>query len=90
MGKKRTIVFQKWGINDDLLKKIPFVELNFEDGRQKRLYEDVVNASRRIYELNEILTTKKDKAAIEVIQREKEKNINEIEKNITRVYKLQF
>ena len=73
-----------------LLKKIPFVELDFEDGRQKRLYEDVVNSSRRVYGLNEILATKKDKAALEVIQREKEKIIKEIENNITRVYKLQF
>jgi len=73
-----------------LLKKIPFVELDFEDNRQKRLYEDVVNASRRVYDLNEVLETKKNKAALEVIQREKENIIKEIEKNITRIYKLQF
>lgn len=36
-----------------LLKKIPFVELDFGDGRQKRLYEDVVNASRRVFRLAE-------------------------------------
>ena len=73
-----------------LLKKIPFVELDFEDNRQKRLYEDVVNASRRVYDLNEVLETKKNKAALEVIQREKENIIKEIENNITRIYKLQF
>lgn len=73
-----------------LLKKIPFVELDFEDDRQKRLYEDVVNASRQVYELNTILAAKKDKEALEVIRREKERIIKEIEKNITRVYKLQF
>ncbi len=73
-----------------LLKKIPFVELDFEDDRQKRLYEDVVNASRQVYELNTILAAKKDKEALEVIRREKERIIKEIEKNITQVYKLQF
>ena len=66
------------------------MELDFEDNRQKRLYEDVVNASRRVYDLNEVLETKKNKAALEVIQREKENIIKEIENNITRIYKLQF
>ena len=73
-----------------LLKKIPFLELNFADDRQKQLYEDVVNASRKVYELNEILTIKKDKTTVEVIQREKVKIVKEIEDCITRVYKLQF
>lgn len=73
-----------------LLKRIPFVELDLDDDGQRRLYEDVVYASRRIYELNEILATKKEKAAVEVIQNEKEKIKKEIEHNITKVYKLQF
>ena len=73
-----------------LLKKIPFVELDFEDVKQKQLYENVVKASKHIQELNGILAQKKDKAAMEVIQNEKERIIKEIEENITRVYKLQF
>lgn len=73
-----------------LLEKLPFVELDFGDERQKKLYEAVVNASKRVYELNEILETKKDKATIGVIQNEKEKLIRQIENGITKVYRLQY
>lgn len=73
-----------------LLKKIPFVELDFEDERQKKLYEEVVSASERIYDLNEISEVKKDKATAEVIQKEKDRLIRRIENNITKVYRLQF
>ena len=54
-----------------LLKKIPFVELDFNDKIQKGIYDSVVNASKQIYELNEILVKKKDKATTNVVEREK-------------------
>lgn len=73
-----------------LLKKIPFVELDFNDEKQKNIYESVVKSSRRIYELNEILDKKKDKATKNVVESEKEKLIKQIENDIAKVYKLQF
>jgi hypothetical protein len=73
-----------------LLKRIPFVELDFEDENQKKLYEAVVKASKRIYELNEMLEIKKDKATMGVVQNEKENLIKQIENDITKIYKLQF
>jgi hypothetical protein len=54
------------------------------------LYEAVVKASKRIYELNEILEIKKDKATMGVVQNEKESLIKQIENDITKIYKLQF
>ena len=73
-----------------LLKKIPFVELDFTDKQQKQLYDTVVNASKRVYELNGILEAKKDKSTAVVIQNEKEKLYKEIEDSITKVYRLEF
>ncbi|MBR5316807.1 MAG: Eco57I restriction-modification methylase domain-containing protein [Lachnospiraceae bacterium] len=73
-----------------LLKKIPFVDLDFDDENQKGLYDAVERASRRIYELNETLEKKKDKATAGVVRNEKEKLIRQIESDIARIYRMQF
>lgn len=73
-----------------LLKKIPFVELDFDDEKQEQLYEEVVKASKKIYELNEMLEIKKDKSTRTVVQKEIENLIKKIEKDITKIYKMQF
>ena len=73
-----------------LLKKIPFLELDFNDKNQKKMYDDVVNISKRIYELNDALELKYDKSTVGVLQDEKQKLIKQIEDIITKIYKLQF
>lgn len=73
-----------------LLKKIPFVELDFDDKKQKVLYNAVVNATKKIYELNSVLEKKKDKATIGIIEKEKEKLQKQIVSDITKIYKLKF
>lgn len=73
-----------------LLKKIPFVELDFDDEKQKVLYESVLTSTKKINELNIVLEQKKDKASISVIEAEKENLSKQIEDNITKIYNLQF
>ena len=73
-----------------LLKKIPFVELDFNDEKQKALYESVLISTEKINELNIALEQKKDKASINVIEAEKENLSKQIEDNITKIYNLQF
>lgn len=73
-----------------LLKKIPFVELDFDDEKQKALYESVIISTKKINELNIVLEQKKDKASISVIEAEKENLSKQIEDNITKIYNLQF
>ena len=73
-----------------LLKKIPFVELDFNDEKQKALYESVLISTEKINELNIALEQKKDKASISVIEAEKENLSKQIEDNITKIYNLQF
>ena len=43
-----------------LLKKIPFVELDFDDEKQKALYESVLTSTKKINELNIVLEQKKE------------------------------
>ena len=73
-----------------LLKKIPFVELDFNDEKQEALYESVLISTEKINELNIALEQKKDKASINVIEAEKENLSKQIEDNITKIYNLQF
>lgn len=73
-----------------LLKKVPFVKLDLTDKKQKAVYDRVVTASYRIYELNELMEQKKDKTTKQIAENEKKHLINQIEKDITKVYKLQF
>lgn len=73
-----------------LLKKLPFVELDFEDEKQKRLYDEVVSKTRRIYELNEQMLIRPDKASMNVLEKEKKKYIVDIQKLIEKVYRQKF
>ena len=73
-----------------LLKKIPFVELDLDDEKQKALYESVLISTKKINELNIALEQKKDKASISVIEAEKKNLSKQIEDNITKIYNLQF
>lgn len=73
-----------------LLKKIPFVELDFNDKIQKELYESVLVSVKRIRELNNVLEQRKDKASVSVIEAEKENLSKRIEDDITKIYNLKF
>lgn len=73
-----------------LLKKLPFVELDFTDVKQKKLYHDVVSKTKRIYELNEEMIRHPDKAFKSIMKNEKNKIIVEIRELITKVYQQEF
>ena len=73
-----------------LLKKIPFLELNFNDEAQKLAYDEIVSNTKSIYRLNRELEIKSDKATKEVIQREKDKLIKKIDERIGNIYRFQF
>lgn len=73
-----------------LLKKLPFVALNFEDSRQMDLYTDVVASTRRIYEINDSLRQHTDKSSKNILEKEKNRMINKIENLISKVYQQNF
>ena len=70
-----------------LLKKLPFIKLNFSDAKQKKLYDDVVLKTRKIYALNEQMIKRPDKASVKVLEKEKNRIIVEIQDLIGKVYR---
>ncbi len=74
----------------NLLKKIPFVELDLKNKRQKALYESIIMLVKKVSELNLKMEQKKDKASIIAIEAEKKNLEKQIEDNVTKIYNLQF
>ena len=70
-----------------VLKKLPFVKLDFSDKNQKNLYDNVVQKTRKIYALNEQMIIHPDKASVNVLEKEKNKIIVEIQDLIGKVYR---
>lgn len=73
-----------------VLSSIPFVKLNFDDSKQKALYDRVVEASREIYAINSKLDKKLSKQIETTLVRQKTSLIKEIDALISRVYRLEF
>lgn len=73
-----------------LLKKLPFVLLDFEDSRQRDLYNDVVTSTKRIYEINDSLRQHMDKSSKNILEKEKGRMVNKIEFLISKVYQQNF
>ena len=73
-----------------VLVTLPFVELDFNDPKQKAIYDRVVAATREIYRINEKLNEKPTKRIATTLQRRKENLIFEIQELIAKVYRLEF
>lgn len=73
-----------------VLITLPFVELNFNDLSQKKIYDRVVEATRMIYQINEEIVAQPAKRIVTILQKQKEKLILEIQELIARVYCLEF
>ena len=73
-----------------VLSSIPFVKLDFDDAKQKTLYDRVVQASREVYTLNVKLGNKPSKQVETTLLRKKAALIKEIDELISRVYRLEF
>ena len=73
-----------------VLSSLPFVNLDFDDPKQKALYDRVVEASREVYGINDKLSKKPSKQVETTLARQKTALINEIDELISRVYRLEF
>jgi len=73
-----------------VLSALPFVRLNLEDEAQKRIYDQVVNDSREIYDINERLSLQPANRITLTLQAKKGALIDEIQSLIARVYNLDF
>lgn len=73
-----------------LLKKLPFIELDFSDSSQKEIHDTVVSISKKVRDICFQLEENIGKATREVLETEKQRLISKIESLITRVYKQDF
>ena len=73
-----------------VLSSLPFVNLDFDDPKQKALYDRVVEASREVYTINEMLCNKPSKQIETTLSCQKSSLIKEIDELISRVYRLEF
>ena len=64
--------------------------LNFDDPKQKALYDRVVEATREVYTINDKLAEKPAKQVETTLIRKKTALIKEIDDLISRVYRLEF
>ena len=64
--------------------------LNFDDPKQKSLYDRVVEATREVYTINDKLLEKPSKQVETTLIRKKTALIKEINDLISRVYRLEF
>lgn len=73
-----------------VLSTLPFVELDFTIEEQKSIYDRVVAASQEIYKINTELSNRPAKRITNLLQRQKEALVSEIQRLITRVYQLDY
>ena len=64
--------------------------LNFDDPKQKTLYDRVVEATREVYTINDKLAEKPTKQVETTLIHKKTALIKEIDELISRVYRLEF
>ena len=73
----------------NVLEKIPFKVLDFENYNHRNLYDIVVSKTKRIYDINnQMSATRIDKHSKTVLLNEKSQLIDDIEKAITEIYQL--
>ena len=68
------------------LKDLPFVELDFSDDRQKRLYDDIVADTKRIMAINKELIYNPAKNTMSILEREKNELIVIIQNKVEKIY----
>lgn len=73
-----------------VLSTLPFVELDFSDEKQRKIHDDVVADSRRIYSINEELMKNPSKRISTILQDEKNALIKKIQSIIDNVYHLKY
>ena len=73
-----------------ILPSLPFIPLDFNDPKQRQLYNEVVIASRTIYKINNELSAYQAKNAEGVLDRKKRGLIKQIEELISSVYRLEY
>lgn len=73
-----------------VLSKLPFIELDLNVPEQNQIHDEIVEKSREIYTINQQLSENIEKGIREILDRQKEKLIIEIEEIIAKIYELEI
>jgi len=73
-----------------ILSKLPFVELNLNSAKQKKLYEKIVSTVQEIYRLNDLLAKENSKTEERGLLHRKQNLISEVESLTAKIYNLEF
>lgn len=73
-----------------LLKKLPFIDLDFSSQSQKELYDSVVSLSKQAREIYLRLEENVSNAEKEALKNEKKRLVNKINTLISKVYRMDF
>lgn len=73
-----------------LLKKLPFVDLDFSNPEQKELYDSVVSLSKQVREICFQLEENIGKEGKKALENEKQRLVKKINTLISKVYKMDF
>ena len=74
----------------NVLSLLPFVELDFNDSKQKKLYNFVVKTTRKVYDINSKISKTNDRAKLNILEVEKANLIESIQEAIKKVYEQDF
>lgn len=90
--RKRGSIFEGGFVSrgTSVLSEMPFVKLDFNDSKQKKVYDFVVKTTRKIYGINKKISETDDRAKIEILNDEKAILIASIENAIKKVYEQDF
>ena len=73
-----------------MLSTLPFVELDFNNSIQKKIYDTIIDATHNIYDITDKLSSPQPKRVRSVLLSQKDLLIERIHGLIEKVYKLDF
>lgn len=73
-----------------VLKRLPFIPLDLTDTKQKKIYNLVVSSTQTIFGINDTLKLRIPKSQKQILLREKEEKIKNIEECIKKVYEERY
>lgn len=69
-----------------VLKEVPFIPLNFKDPKDVHIHNEIVQISKKILDLNQIIKKTSNSSELKILINEKMFNISKIEELISSVY----
>lgn len=73
-----------------VLSKLSFVELDLNIPEQNQMHNEIIEKTQKIYDINNKLSKDIEKSSKEILGRQKEKLISEVDDIITKIYEIEI